>query len=205
MTASSGTFGRKSVIIVILLGVVAMFVTSFVYRMNNPNLFVQGKVQHSADDGHDHGDSGVTPPPGMGQGMNGAMARVKEYMEQVEANPNDVEALINLGNSFLMMRAWDRALEPLNKANELQAGNTDLLKAIGIALFNKQDFGGAAKIYKDILQVAPNDSLALFNLGVIYKHYLEKPEEAQAYFRKVLEVEKKDAQMRKMASQELGE
>ncbi len=132
MTAKSVVFGRKAVILAVVISVAAMFVTSFMYRMDNPNLFVKGQQPSSMS------GEGATPPPGMGQG--GGMARVKEFMARVEENPNDVKALVNLGNSFLMMRAWDRALEPLEKANELKPGNTDVLKAIGIAYFNKEDF-----------------------------------------------------------------
>lgn len=186
----------------VFISVLAMFVTSFVYRMNHPNLFVQVQQQHTADDGHDHGDTPV-PPTGMGQGMGGSMAKVKELMAQVEKNPNDVDALINLGNSFLMMRAWDRAIEPLEKANSLQPGDTNVLKAIGIAHFNKEDFVKASAAYDQILEIDPDDTLALFNLGVIFKYYFEKPDQARTYFEKVLTLEKDDAEMIKMAKQEL--
>jgi tetratricopeptide (TPR) repeat protein len=204
MTVSPATFGRKAVLLTILGAVMVMFITSFVYRMNHPNLFVQVQQQHPADDGQDHGaDTGMTPPPGMGQGMGGNMEQVKEFMARVEENPNDIEALVGLGNSFLMMRAWDRAIEPLEKANQLRPDNTDVLKAIGIAYFNKENFVKAAKFYDDILVVDPNDTLAIFNLGVINKYYFEKPDQAKIYFEKVLELEKDDAEMRKLAKQEL--
>lgn len=212
MTASSASFGKKTVILTVIVFAAAMFVTSFVYRMDNPNLFVkatQGGAQqvedhdHDGDGVQDHGPDGMTPPAGMGQGM-GAMGKVKEYMARVEANPEDVDALIGLGNSFLLMRAWDRALEPLEKANTLKPGNPGVLAAIGIAYFNKEDFTGAAKTYEDILVIDPNDTLALFNLGIINKHYFKKPDVARRYFEKVLELEKEDAEMIKLTKQELG-
>ncbi len=124
-------------------------------------------------------------------------------MEAVEKNPNDTKALVNLGNSFLMMRAWERALEPLEKANKLEPGNIGLLKAIGIAHFNLEDFVKASATYDEILEIDPNDTLALFNLGVIFKYYFEKPDEARTYFEKVLTIEKDDPEIIKMAKQEL--
>lgn len=213
MTASTVSFGRKAVILSVVACVAAMFVTSFVYRMQHPNLYVEVKQGFQAPEDHDHDGDGVQDhgpddqsagtPPGMGQGVGGAMAKVREYMAQVEKNPNDVKALVNLGNSFLMMRAWDRALVPLEKANELEPGNVGLLKAIGIAHFNKQDFDKAAASYEQILSIDPNDTLALFNLGVINKYYFEKLDAARMYFEKVLEIEKDDAEIIKMARQEL--
>jgi len=202
MTASSVNFGRKAVILSVVGAVAVMFVASFIYRMNHPNLFVKVKQPRQQTAGR-----GATPPPGMGQGMGqgmgGNMAQIKEFMARVETNPDDVAALINLGNSFLMMRAWDRALKPLEKANELKQGNTEVLKAIGIAYFNKEDFVKATACYDEILEIDPNDTLALFNLGVIHKHYFEKPDQAKRYFEKILELEKEDTEMRKLAKQEL--
>lgn len=218
MTASSISFGRKAVILAVFFSVAAMFVTSFIYRMNHPNLFVQVSQQKGPQQpvDHDHDGDGIqddgpnagkptsevmNPPQGMGQGQG--MGMVKEFMARVDANPNDVEALIGLGNAFIMMRAWDRALEPLEKANTLEPGNIILLKSIGIAHFNKEEFKQASGVYDEILEIDPNDTLALFNQGVIFKYYFEKPDAARTYFEKVLEVEKEDAEIIKMAKQEL--
>lgn len=200
MMDSRVLFGRKAVILAVFVSLAAMFATSFVYRLENPNLVVKAKQQHGAS--ASAGEGGA--PAGMGGAMNGAMSRVREYMDRVEKNPDDVEALVGLGNSFLMMRAWDRALEPLEKARALAPGDATVLKAVGIAYFNKADYAKATECYEGVLKLDPNDTLALFNLGVIYKHYSQRPEEAGTYFEKVLELEKEDAEMIKLAREELG-
>lgn len=218
--ANNALFGRKAVILAVLVSIGVMFVASFLYRMDNPNLFVKarmpGQQQQQQIPGvepgheeHDHDGDGV--PDGeqamqqqaMPGNMGGAMSKVREFMARVEENPNDVEALMGLGNSFLMMRAWDRALEPLAKAAELDATNTSVLKGIGIAYFNKEDFTKAAESYEAILKIDGNDTLALFNLGVINKHYFKNGDAARTYFEKVLELEKEDAEMIKLAKEEL--
>lgn len=199
--ANSVAFGRKAVVLAVIIGVAAMFVSSFIYRMDNPNLFIQAKQpQHFEGDGHDHGDSPEGAPAGM---SGGAMSKVREFMARVEADPNDVEALIGLGNSFLMMRAWDRALDPLNKAIALEPNNITVLKGIGIAQFNSEKFTEAAKSYETILKIDPNDTLAMFNLGVINKHYFKNEAVSRTYFEKVLELEKEDTEMIKLAREEL--
>lgn len=198
MTDSRAPFGRKAVILAVFVALAAMFATSFLYRMNNPNLFVKSQASRSfADAGGGEGG------PAMGGAMNGAMSRVKEYMDRVRQDPDDVEALVGLGNAFLMMRAWDRALEPLEKARQLKPGDASVLKAVGIAYFNKEEYAKAEEAYEAILRTDPADTLALFNLGVIYKHYFKKPDIAQTYFEKVLALEKEDAEMIKLARQEL--
>jgi tetratricopeptide (TPR) repeat protein len=202
MTDSRVLFGRKAVILAVFLALAAMFATSFVYRMKNPNLFVKSQpARNFADAGEGQGGPGA---PAMDGAMSGAMSRVKEYLERVKQNPEDVEALVGLGNSFLMMRAWDRALEPLEKARTLKPEDTTVLKAVGIAYFNKEEYAKASETYEAILKIDPKDTLALFNLGVIYKHYFKKPDIAQTYFEKVLALEKQDAEMLKLARQELG-
>ncbi|OIQ51110.1 lipoprotein NlpI [Pseudodesulfovibrio hydrargyri] len=202
MTDSRVPFGRKAVVLAVFLALAAMFATSFLYRMNNPNLFVKSQAPRSfAEEGGERGGQGA---PAMGGAMNGAMSRVKEYMERVKGNPEDVEALVGLGNSFLMMRAWDRALEPLEKARSLRPDDATVLKAVGIAYFNKEEYAKASEAYETILKVDPQDTLALFNLGVINKHYFKKPDIAQTYFEKVLALEKQDAEMLKLAREELG-
>ena len=205
MSASS-VVGRKAVILFILAAVSIMFAASFVYRMNHPNLVVKAQMGGGQAEDHDHDGDGVQDhgPDGDAPVMGGgAMSKVREFMARVEANPEDVEALTGLGNSFLMMRAWDRALEPLTKANRLQPENTVVLKAIGIAQFNKQQFEKAAESYESILKIDGNDTLSLFNLGVIYKHYFKKSDVAKTYFEKVLALEKDDTEMLKLAKEEL--
>jgi len=202
MTDKRVLFGRKAVILAVFLVLAAMFATSFVYRMNNPNLFVKSRAPQSFTDAGEGGSG--SGAPAMGEGMTGAMSRVKEYLERVKQNPEDVEALVGLGNSFLMMRAWDRALEPLEKARKLSPDDATVLKAVGIAYFNKEEYTKASEAYEAILKIDPADTLALFNLGVIYKHYFKKPDVAQTYFEKVLSLEKQDAEMLKLARQELG-
>lgn len=201
MTAVNHDFGRKAVISLVFVGVAAMFVASFAYRLNNPNLVVMARQPATMNAGTS-GDGEGAMPPGMEQ-MGGNMARIKDFMAQVEANPDDVEALVGLGNAFLMMRAWDRALEPLERANRLSPGNVDVLKGIGIARFSQEEYVEASAAYEEILAVKPGDTLALFNLGVIFKYYFEKPDQARTYFEKVLELEHDDAEMIKLAKQEL--
>ncbi|MFH1915145.1 MAG: hypothetical protein ABIK45_12840 [Pseudomonadota bacterium] len=196
MTASNVELGRRAVITMVFLGVAAMFATSFAYRLNNPNLYVAARQAPTQE---------VTPgtmPPGMEQ-MGGNMALIKEYMAKIEADPDDVDALVGLGNSFLMMRAWERAVVPLDRANELRPGNIEVLKGIGISRFSLEDYVKASAAYDEILEVDPGDTLALFNLGVISKYYFDKPDQARSYFEKVITLEREDSEMIKLAKQEL--
>jgi len=197
MTDSRIIFGRRAVILAVFIAIAMMFGTSFVYRLNNPNLFVKSK--QAPPKMGEQAEGGM--PGAMG---NGAMSRIREYIDRVKKDPNDVEALVGMGNSFLMMQAWDRALESLEKARKLKPEDTTILKAVGIAHFNKKEFAKATEAYKAILKIDPKDTLALFNLGVIAKHYSKDEALARTYFEQVLALEKRDMEMLQLAKEELG-
>lgn len=188
MTASINLMGRKLLLAAIVIGLAAMFVTSVVYRVNHPNLTVQGKQQSVS--------------PGM-QGMG--MGAIKDMMARVEADPENVDNLIDLSNAFLMMRAWDRALVFLEKARTLEPDNMAVLKSVGICYFQKQQHEEAVEVYEHILELDPNDVLAHYNLGVIFHHFLDDPKSSARHFQAVVDLPHDDEEMRKNAKKELKE
>ncbi|WP_243547156.1 tetratricopeptide repeat protein [Pseudodesulfovibrio tunisiensis] len=191
MTDGKATLGRKTVLLILLGSIAAIFAVSFLYRMQNPNLQVHVKQQ-----------SRTRAPEGMTQNMAG-MAQVKELMARVEKNPEDVEALTELGNMFLMMRAWDRALEPLEKAVQLQPKNVNLLKGVGICYYNKKQYDKAMQVYGEILEITPDDALVFYNMGVISKYALSKPDQAKSFFRQAAEFAGQNEELRLHAEEEL--
>lgn len=184
------TSGIKLVIAGVIVCLLAIFATSVGYRMLHPSLQVVSKQSGGG---------------GMPGGMSGGMGAVQELMNNVKANPNDFGARVELGNAFIMMRAWDRAIEHLTVANTIKPGEVHVLKSLGISMYHKGDFANALGTYKAILTKQPDDALALYNVGVIYRHALKNDGEAATYFKKLLEVHKHDDELRKDTEKELKE
>lgn len=189
MPNSLNKSGRTIVLTGIFVCLAAMFASSVLYRVENPNLTVQAKQKNSA-------------PQGMQQmGMGG----LQEMMAKAEAEPENVNNLIELGNAFLMMRAWDRALEFLEKARALEPENVMVLKSVGICYFQKEKYEEAVEIYERILGLDGSDALSHYNLGIIFKHFLNDPESSAKHFTAVMELPHEDEEMRKNAKSELKE
>ncbi len=188
MATASNLLGRKLVLAMTACCLLVIFGVSIFYRVNNPNLTVQAKKKSG-------GMSAMTT------GMGG----LQEMMVKAEKEPDNVENLVSLGNAFLMMRAWDRALGYLERAKTLQPNNVAVLKSVGICYFQKQMHEQAVEIYEHVLEEQPGDALSHYNLGIIFKHYLNDPQSAATHFRAVVELPHGDAEMKKHAKAELEE
>lgn len=188
MTKASNVFGRKLVLLVCGLSLLTIFGVSIVYRANHPNMAVHAKKKTSA-------------MGAMASGMGGLQA----MMAKAETEPDNVENLMELANAFLMMRAWDRALVFLERAKALQPDNVIILKSVGICYFQKQMHEKAVEVYERILAQQPDDALSHYNMGIIFKHYLNDPQGAVRHFRAVVEMPNADEEMKKHARAELNE
>ncbi len=188
--ASPLSGGRKLIFLAVLVAVLAIFATSLYYRLDNPSLKVQ------INQGNQQ------PPAGMGE-MPAEMSRIKDLMAKVEQDPNDFGTLVELGGMFVMMQAWDRAGEFLEKAAAIEPENDEVLMPLGMVYFRTNEFAKAADLFSGVVQRDETNAVANFNLGVLYKHYLEKPELAQKHFKAALDNSAKDSELHKSAHDEL--
>ncbi|MCM0756739.1 tetratricopeptide repeat protein [Desulfovibrio aminophilus] len=182
--------GRRLLVLVMagILGVI--FVTSFWYRMEHPSLRVEMRSQ------------GQTPP-GMGGQGGMDMARVQALMKKMGENPEDLPTLLELADLFLSMQAHDRALVFLEKAQALKPGDPNVLRGLGMVRFEMKEYDKAAEAFAAILKVEPSDAVSHFNLGIVLKHFLNKPEEAAGHFRAVVASKAADPGLRQEAAKEL--
>lgn len=197
MEASGGT---KFVVGAVLVGLLAMFLWTFAYRVDNPSLTQtpRQKVQHSTEDGHDHTEEELAAMNG-----EGGMKMITALMQKLQENPNDVPTLITLGEQFMRMQQWERASQLLDRAMAAAPGNHQVLNMKGIVDFNMQKYREAADKFEMILELDPDTVLAHYNLGILYGHFLEDKDKARANFEKVLASDKIDAETRKQAEEEL--
>ncbi|MDP3425896.1 MAG: hypothetical protein Q8S17_00770 [Humidesulfovibrio sp.] len=188
--------GQKLVLVALLAALLVMFIGSFVYRMQGSGLVVEIKPERGAGRGGPGGPMG-----GMG-GID--MEHLRELMTAQEKNPSDPKVLLELGNTFMMMQAWDKALEFLDKAVKLSPGDVQVHRAMGMVRFERKEYPLARKSFETVLKMEPGDVLAHYNMGILLKHYMKKPAEGDAHFRKVLQLGgTADPEILKGAEQEL--
>lgn len=189
--AGAGIIGRKTVLGLMAVGVLAMFATSFVYRMENPSL--TERVERPAGMG------------GMGKNgqMTGPMKEIMELMQGLQEKPEDVGLLLRAAEQFMMMNAWDRAAVFLDKAASLEPDNPQVLNDQGIALYNMKKPEDALGKFERLLEKNPDDYRARYNLGLLYKYALKNPDKARECFQAVADSPTADEKAKQGAREEL--
>lgn len=185
-------FGRKTVLAVSFVVLAGVFAASVGYRMLNPKL--EKRMERR----------GGGMPSGMAAGMPGEdMAGLQATMKLLEEEPENFKALKELGSAFMMMQAWERAVPYLERANKVKPDDREVLMSLGIVRFQQKRYHDAAAIYEDLRESHPQDALVNFNLGIIYKHFLDKPDAAADLFRTAVKNAGDDKDMVERATQEL--
>ena len=182
---------RKVALMIAGISLAAMVAYSVGYRMEHPSL----TKHHNDDPGHaGHAtDMGDNP-----------MAMIGALMQKLQENPGDVGLMSTLGRSFMSMQSWERALTFWDMILEVEAENTLALNQKGVCLFRLKRFEEAAKPLERILVIDKDDLHARFNLGILYKHYLDDPARAKAHFQAVLDAKPDDKTLLEGARKELG-
>src|SRR6267142_2551461 len=113
-----------------------------------------------------------------------------EYARTIAIDPKMSEAYLNLGMLLLDKQEDAAAVGPLRKAVELLPAQSRPRYLLAVALDRSGDRAGAAESFEALLHLDPNDITAIDYLGwsALRKG---KPDEAEARFRRALEVQPK--------------
>lgn len=196
-TGFSLSGGQKTVVWLLGASLIVIFIASLTYRMNHPG----NKVEFQQQGGQ--GASGEMPG-GMGGGMSEeAMQHVRDLMEKMGKEPENMGIQLELANSFMMIRAYDRAQKFFERVVTKEPENVQALMGLGMCYYQAEQFEKASGAFDKILEFDPNDSMAEFNTGIIKKYYLHKHEEADEHFKKIIANSKTPADMKKRAEEEL--
>lgn len=199
--AETPRLGQKVVVGSLVAALLIIFVGSFIYRMQGKGMTVEIQQERGGmGGGMGEGMGGKGGPMGM---MGVDMEALRELMRKMETNPEDPKILFELGNTFMMMQAWDKALEFLEHAAKNAPNDMETQKALGMVRFELKQYDQAKKIFDKVLAKNPDDALTHYNMGILLKHYMNKPGEAEPHFRKVVQLAPKDADVLKSAQEEL--
>lgn len=174
ITVNSESPMRKMIIAMVGLGVLAIFLTSFVMGVEVP----AAKEHASARSTNSELMSSTLP----------LMAKLKD-------NPNDYDALVQLANAFYDAEKWENA-EPL--WGKIAAKNpTCILSRYrqGFALVQLNRFPEAIPVYEAILKLKPEEAAAHYYLGMINKHGLKRLDVAKKHFKLALALKPDDKEL----------
>lgn len=190
MTRYKPSGATRFFIIFMALGLLLVLFTSLAQRFSHPAL-----TFHMLD--NSPGQSRQTPE------MPGNMETIGRLMQEVAANPQDKDKTINLAEALMQAGQWQVAENFAQKALAL-SGTDDSrpLYLLAIIHHNKGEHAQAAELLEKTLEKSENPS-ARYSLGILYLHYLKKPEEGMKELRKGLAIPNIPNSLRSAMQEEL--
>jgi tetratricopeptide (TPR) repeat protein len=92
---------------------------------------------------------------------------MEHYRKAIQSDPNNCEALINLGIAFAARRQFNEAIENYRRAIEIQPNDCDTLNNLGATLATEGRFDEAIENFRKAIQILPNHCGALNNLALV--------------------------------------
>ena len=115
------------------------------------------------------------------------MARVQALTAKIKQNPQDFEAIVELGNINFDQRNFSDAISLYQKALELRPDALNVRTDMGTAMFYQNRFDEAIAEFQQTLKSDPKNAQALFNLGVAMLHGKKDAKSALLYWEKLIE------------------
>ena len=118
------------------------------------------------------------------------LAIEKKYKEAIELWPKHGRAHIMLGMLYKFVERYEDAIPHLELGMTLPKGSKDWVIAadtLGSVYMAMNDAKSGAKIFEEVVQVTPNDSLAYYKLGVCYA-FIPNMKKAKEAFDKVIQL-----------------
>lgn len=137
-------------------------------------------------DGSAPGPSGQTAQK---QDISNNLAQeINDLEKELSLHPENIEALIRLGNLYFDTEQPGKAIMAYNKALELNPGNPDVLTDLGVMYRRKGQPLEAIKVFDKAIKIDPRHEASRFNKGVVLLHDLNDSEGAIMAWEKLVEV-----------------
>ncbi len=108
-------------------------------------------------------------------------------LAQLKSNPNNVDALVQLGNLYYDGQSYPEAIGYYEKALKIQPNNADVRTDLGTAYWYTGDPDKALACFEKSLQVRPNNAATLFNMGIVKWQGKKDPAGAVLAWEKLLQ------------------
>jgi cytochrome c-type biogenesis protein CcmH/NrfG len=102
-----------------------------------------------------------------------ARSRLAGMEKMVAANPQDVQALVALGNEYFDAANHEKAVEFYQRALRIQPRDPDVLTDMGISYRKLGKVPEAVNAFRMATEVDPEHPIALFNLGLVLRDDLK--------------------------------
>ncbi|MBU2869233.1 c-type cytochrome biogenesis protein CcmI [Colwellia sp. E2M01] len=166
------------------LGLSVFIITFSVFLYNK-----QGSYTQITQLPEGHGQQAMTQEQMLAEREKQALAHIEKLKAHIEANPEDTEALYNLGQTYVAMGAFDRGVTAFGQVIKIEGEHADLLGSIAQALYykNNQQINDQVQGYIDrALALDVNDPSTNILLGM--HNFIEQDyQQAIVYWQRVID------------------
>lgn len=150
-------------ILFLVIGVLAGFLGGY---MIQESMAAVQPARLAAPEAGFHGVGMTGPVPG-GDPNAAASAEIERLRQALEADPNDVGALLALANLNFDIQRWDRARELYTRYLALRPDDADALTDLGICLRAAGEFQAALESFAKAQELAPDHWQSVYNEVVV--------------------------------------
>jgi tetratricopeptide (TPR) repeat protein len=117
---------------------------------------------------------------------------VSYYEKAIKLKPYGIEARFGMIKALNALESWDKVKEQYESILKIDDQNTTSLYWLGVLLYNRKDYEGAAKNFEKIVNLYPMDYGSVIMLGWT-KYYQGKITDAKVLFNQALLLSPNDA------------
>ncbi len=96
--------------------------------------------------------------------------QIAPLLSILKDDPQNLKALIELGNAYFDSGQVDKSIEAYSKALEINPKNADVRTDLGIMYRRKRNFDRAIEEFKKAAEDDPKHVNSRYNLGIVYLH-----------------------------------
>ena len=95
--------------------------------------------------------------------------RIAAIERMLATNPNNIEAVIQLGNDYFDVGDYQKSVEAYDKALHIDPDNAEVITDKGVAYRRMGKPDESIELFQKALKIDPGQTLAMFNLGIVLR------------------------------------
>ena len=124
--------------------------------------------------------------------MDGVMQRIQDLEGLIEKDPQNYDALVELGNLYYDANIFEKAAPRYEAAVQIKGNDPNVLADLGTCYRNTGQFDKAVEMYDSASKLDPNHWHSLYNACVVSLYDLKNKDRAKAYYEKLKKVVPKE-------------
>ena len=114
-----------------------------------------------------HIPAGSGPPMPQQTSAPDYSLQINELKKRLQSNPNDVDLLVQLGNTYFDSSMYTESIEAYEKALAFNPGNPNVLTDLGVMYRRNGQPDEAIKRFREAASISPNHAQSRMNLGIV--------------------------------------